>query len=390
LPFAWASLPRSTRKEDNLTGFALSGTGVFVPAPTISNDELVASFNEYVRRTNAAQAQAIASGEVQALLESSSDFIFKASGIRQRHVLEKTGILDPEVMCPRLPERQDSELSVMAEISLAAARQALVAAGRRPEEIDGVIVSCGNLQRPYPAVAIELQNALGVTGFGFDMNVGCSSAAYAMQVACGLIEQGARAILICNPEILSGHVNYRDRDSHFIFGDAATALVVERRETVRAANGWEIVSGKLKSQFSSNIRNNFGFLNRAAPEGIGARDKLFVQNGRKVFKEVVPLVAGFVKEHLAESWLEPARLKRMWLHQANINMNQLIAHKILGRAATEAEAPMVLGEYANTASCGAVIAFHEHSADLAAGDYGLLCAFGAGYSAGSVILRKMN
>jgi beta-ketodecanoyl-[acyl-carrier-protein] synthase len=373
-----------------MPAYALSGTGVFVPAPAISNDELVASFNEYVRLTNAVHAEAIAQGEVQALLESSSEFILKASGIRQRHVLEKAGILDPGRMCPRLPERPDSELSVMAEISLAAARQALETAGRKPQDIDGVIVSCGNLQRPYPAVAIEVQQALGITGFGFDMNVGCSSAPYAMQVACGLIGQGARAVLIINPEILSGHVDFRDRDSHFIFGDAATALVVERKDCVRAANSWEIVSCKLKAQFSNNIRNNFGFLNRTAPEGSATREKLFVQNGRKVFKEVVPLVAGFVKEHLAESGLEAAALRRLWLHQANINMNTLIAHKILGRDATPDEAPSVLGEYANTASCGAVIAFHKHSADLAAGDYGLLCAFGAGYSAGSAILRKLH
>jgi len=373
-----------------LSGFVLSGTGVFIPEQSISNDELVASFNEYVRRHNTAHAEAIARGEMKALLESSPEFIVKASGIRKRHVLDKAGILDPEIMCPRLPERPDSALSIMAEICLAASRQALSAAELKPAEIDGVIVGCGNLQRPYPAVAIEVQGALGIEGFGLDMNVGCSSATYAIQVACGLIASGARAILICNPEILTAHVSFRDRDCHFIFGDACSAIVVERSGPLRAPNSWDIVSCKLKSQFSNNIRNNFGFLNRTAPEGMGSRDKLFMQNGRKVFKEVVPLVAHFVQQHLAENGLSPASLKRMWLHQANSNMNDLIAHKVLGRAATPEEAPSVLGEYANTASAGAVIAFNQYSADLAPGDVGLLCAFGAGYSAGSVILKKLN
>jgi len=374
-----------------LAGLVLSGSGVFTPAQSISNDELVASFNEYVRRFNAKHAEAIAGGSLPARQESSCEFIVKASGIKNRYVLDKAGILDPEIMCPRIPERPNEQLSVMAEMCVAAAREAMSDAERKPADIDGVIVSCANLQRAYPAVAIEVQNALGITGFGFDMIVGCSSATYAIRVASGLIEtDGAHAILVCNPEILTGHANFRERDSHFIFGDAASAFVVERRENARGANSWEIVSTRLKSQFSNNIRNNFGFLNRAAPESIGTPDKLFVQNGRKVFKEVVPLVSGFVQTHLADNGLGPATLKRMWLHQANINMNQLIAHKVLGRAALPGEAPTVLDEYANTSSAGAMIAFNKHSADLKGGDYALLCTFGAGYSAGSVILRKLT
>jgi beta-ketodecanoyl-[acyl-carrier-protein] synthase len=374
-----------------LAGLVLSGSGVFTAPQSISNDEIVASFNEFVRRFNATHAKAIEGGGISALLESSSEFIVKASGIKNRYVLDKTGILDPDIMCPRIPERPDNQISVMAEMAVVAARNAMADAERKAGDIDGVIVSCANLQRAYPALAIEVQGALGITGFGFDMNVGCSSAVYALQIAGGLIEAGhARAVLICNPEILTAHVNFRDRDSHFLFGDAASAFIVERREDARGPNSWEIISSRLKSQFSNNIRNNFGFLNRAWPEGMGSRDKLFVQQGRKVFKEVVPLVSHFVQEHLAANGLTPAMLKRMWLHQANINMNVLISHKVLGRNATPEEAPTVLHEYGNTSSAGAIIAFNKHSADLKAGDYALLCTFGAGYSAGSVILRKLT
>ncbi len=373
-----------------MADLVLSGSGVFTPSQTISNDEIVASFNEFVGRYNRENAAAIKLGTLAPLLESSSDFIVKASGIKNRFVLDKTGILDPDIMCPRIPERPDSELSVLAEMAVSAARDALADAERKPADIDVVIVSCANLPRAYPALAIEIQNALGIEGYAFDMSVGCASATYAIQVARGLIETGgARAVLICNPEMLTGHANFRDRDSHFIFGDAATAFIIEPKQNARGPNSFEIISSKLKSAYSNNIRNNFGFLNRCAPEGIGKRDKLFVQNGRKVFKEVIPLVAGFVQEHLAENGLLPAILKRMWLHQANINMNQLLAHKILGRAASEAEAPTVLDTCANTSSAGAMIAFNKHSADLKAGDYALLCTFGAGYSAGSVILKKL-
>ncbi|MGH8560622.1 MAG: 3-oxoacyl-[acyl-carrier-protein] synthase III C-terminal domain-containing protein, partial [Nevskiales bacterium] len=82
-------------------------------------------------------------------------------------------------------------------------------------------------------------------------------------------------------------------------------------------------------------------------------------------------------------------VKRFWLHQANLGMNQLISRKVLGRDATEQEAPVILNEYANTSSAGSVIAFHKYHADLAPGDIGVLCAFGAGYSVGSVVMRRL-
>jgi beta-ketodecanoyl-[acyl-carrier-protein] synthase len=123
---------------------------------------------------------------------------------------------------------------------------------------------------------------------------------------------------------------------------------------------------------------------------MGESDKLITQKGRKVFKEVVPMVAAFMVEHLAETRLNSREVKRLWLHQANINMNDLIARKVLGRDPEPGESPNVLAEYGNTSSAGSIIAFHKHSDDLQAGDIGHLCAFGAGYTAGSVVLRKMN
>lgn len=373
-----------------MAGLALSGTGLYTPAQSISNEELVASFNEYVRRFNATHADAIAAGSMEALQDSSSDFIVKASGIKSRYAIDKAGVLDPKIMCPRIPERPNEQLSVSAEIAVAAAREALANSRREARDIDAVIVSCANLERPYPAIAVEVQDSLGIEGFAFDMNVGCASAIFAMAVAFDMIAQGqTRAILVCNPEILTGHLNFRDRDSHFIFGDAASAFVVEKADTVRGRNPWKILSIKLKTKFSNNIRNNFGFLNRADPNGIGARDKLFVQEGRKVFRDIVPLVSDFILAHLAENALEPSSLKRLWLHQANINMSDLIVRRVVGGDAKPGFAPNILHEYGNTSSAGAIIAFHKYSADLEPGDHGQFCAFGAGYSAGSAILRKM-
>jgi beta-ketodecanoyl-[acyl-carrier-protein] synthase len=366
----------------------ISATGLFTPEDSISNAELVESFNSYVSRFNADHESEIAAGTVEALAPSSVEFIEKASGIKSRHVLSKAPILDPAIMAPRLPERPDDQLSILAEIAVKAAEQALARAGRDPREVDAVLCACSNLQRAYPAIAIEVQAALGIQGFAFDMNVACSSATFGIQTAADFIRAGhARSVLVVNPEICSGHLNWQDRDSHFIFGDVATAVLVEDRAIAPAAH-WEILGTRLKTEYSNNIRNNFGFLNRAAPEGVGKPDKLFRQEGRKVFKEVVPMVAEMITGHMADLGLQSGNLRRLWLHQANANMNRLIAAKVLGHEASDDESPTVLDSYANTSSAGSVIAFHLHSDDLAPGDTGLLCSFGAGYSAGTVFLRK--
>jgi len=243
------------------------------------------------------------------------------------------------------------------------------------------------MQRPYPAMAIEVQQALGIEGFAFDMNVACSSATFGIKTAADFIASGSvKAVLMVNPEVCSAHLNFKDRDSHFIFGDVATAVIVEAQD--QAVDGWEILGTRLKTVFSNNIRNNFGFLNTAAPEGIGAPDKLFVQQGRKVFKDVVPMVSDMIVDHAGDLGLDPTALKRLWLHQANINMNQFIGRKVLGREPTPDENVIILDDYANTSSAGSIIAFHLHHDGFAPGDVGLICSFGAGYSAGTVFVRK--
>lgn len=376
-----------------MTGQAvvISGTGLWTPAQSITNEELVASFNRYVELFNNANAAAIEAGEVEALEPSSAEFIEKASGIKQRYVLDKEGILDPERMKPRIAERGDDEISVQAEIGVKAIEQALANAGRTVADVDAILVACSNMQRPYPAMSVEIQHYLGMErGWAYDMNVACSSATFGLQAAVDAVRSGsANCVVVVNPEICSGHLAWEDRDCHFIFGDVATAIVVEREDAATSNNQWRVLGTKLATQFSNNIRNNFGFLNRADESGINARDKLFRQEGRRVFREVCPMVAKQISEHIAQLNLAADDLRRMWLHQANLAMNQFIARRVLGRDATEEEAPVILDEYANTSSAGSIIAFHRHNNDMNAGDKGVICSFGAGYSIGSVIVEKL-
>ena len=373
----------------------LLGTGVHIPQDVITNAELVESFNAWVK---AETVRCMATG-AEPPKASSEPFIVKASGIEQRHVLSKDGILDPERMMPRFPERANDELSIQAEFAVASAGKALAAAGVAPHEIDMVICSCAHHQRPYPALAVEVQQALGTSGAAFDMNVACSATTFAMHMATGLVRSGAaRKVLVVSPEIMSGHLNWRDRQTHFIFGDASAAAVIGSEPGRGAGAGgqhatFEIVDTRTWTQFSSNIRSNFGFLNRThderGEEGIEHADRLVTQQGQKVFREVTAAVDVFLTKFLADHGLKADGLRRYWLHQANLRLNLAVMNKLLGAEPSEDLTPHILHKYGNVAAPGSLIAFHENHADFEAGEEGVICSFGAGYSIGALLLRRV-
>ncbi len=368
---------------------AITGTGVFTPENVITNAELVTAFNAYADKMNAKNADAIAAGEMEPMQHSSEEFILKASGIENRYVMDKSGVLDPDVMHPLLRQRSDDEPGIMTEMAVDACKKALAQAGRTAEDVDLVICAASNHERAYPAIAIEIQQALGINGFGFDMNVACSSATFGIQAAADMVRSGSvKSALVVNPEICTGHLEWRDRDCHFIFGDVATATLIERIEDADGPH-FEILSTRCATEFSNNIRNNNGFLRRTRPAGLeDRRDMQFMQNGRKVFKEVLPMVSKHIADHMESEGVSSENLKRLWLHQANKTMNDFIGKKVLGREPAPQEQPNILQDYANTSSAGSIIAFSKYSEDFAEGEVGLICSFGAGYSVGSVIVKR--
>jgi beta-ketodecanoyl-[acyl-carrier-protein] synthase len=372
------------------TGVVISGSGIWTPEYTITNEELVESYNAYAEAYNRQHTDAIRSGERNEMPLSSARFIEKASGIRSRYVYSKEGILDINRMRPKFPQRKEEDLSLQAEMALHAARNAMIKANKTASDIDAVIVSCAYTQRAFPAIAVEVQAALGIKGFGFDMLMACSAATFGLHRAYDSIVSGsARCVLAINPELVTPMVNWCDRDSHFIFGDVSTAVIMERAETCTSENGFDILGTKAQTIFSSNIRSDFGHLSRATDEEPYGPDKLFHQQGRKVFEEVSPVAALHIRDHLQSLGYKPEDVKRYWLHQANINMNRLvIKHLFNGEAPSDTRVPVIIDRYANTASAGVIIVFDLFSDDLDTGDIGIICSFGAGYSVGSLVLRK--
>lgn len=393
-----------------MNSVVLSATGYSTPPYSISNEELVTSFNQYVDFHNqkldkkqempasasepsselSPESLSQSESQLEPLQYSSVEFIQKASGIKNRYVIDKEGILDIHHMRPRIQQRPDDMPSIQCEMATNAALNALKKANINGSDIDFLLVASSVTERSYPAMSIEIQKALDIQGFAFDMNAACASATFGIQTALNAIQQGhAKTVLMVNPEICTAHINFRDRDSHFIFGDACTAVVIQAEDQCKSAHPFRILGSQLKTQFSNNIRNNFGILTPLDAATRDSRDKQFIQQGRKVFKEVVPWVSEVVLNHLEMQGIKNDKVKRLWLHQANANMNRLIATKILEREPEFLDAPTILDEFANTSSPGSIIAFHKYHEDLQVGDIGLICAFGAGYSVGNIILQKL-
>ncbi len=372
-----------------MSSIVISGSGVFTPPHKISNQELVDVLNAYADKFNQENSDKIATGEVEEKKHSSVEFIEKASGIKSRYAMYKEGITDVDVLHPVLTKNDPEQPPEMVLMAVEAAKQALEQAKKQGSDVDLVILGASNTQRSYPALAVEVQQILGAGGYGFDMNVACSTATFAIINAYNALKTGnANCVLVVNPEFTTPQLDYTNRDSHFIFGDVATAVVIEKAETATSEQQFKIIDTDQVTQYSTNIRCAHSYVDHCYDE-LPEDNPYFFQEGRKVFKELLPIVTKTISSHIAEQGWQVEDVKRMWLHQANINMNLFAAKKLLGREPEFLDAPLILDEYANTASAGSVVAFHKYKDDFVAGEKGILCSFGAGYSVGCISLEKL-
>ena len=368
-----------------MSDISIIGTGLWYPEELTTNKEIVDSFNTYVDNFNIENASLIESGKIKARSHSSEEFILKASGIKTRRIIDKKNSLNPNIMKPITDNEDESKLSFLAKVGIEAAKKAMSEANISADQIDGVILGTSHSGRNYPAVAIEIQEELGIDGYAYDMLVGCSSTTFALSNAYTDIASGmADTILVINPEITSPGFNFTNRDVHFIFGDGCVATILQRSNNF----GFKIIDRKLVTKFSNNIRSNLSYLNRTASDQKNEDELLFYQNGRSVFKEVCPLVAKTILEQLSKNSISPNEISKFWLHQANGKMIRLIVSKVLGTDTFDEDlAPLPMKDFGNLASAGSMFAFNLYN-DLKKGEKGIICSFGAGYSIGSLIVEK--
>jgi 3-oxoacyl-[acyl-carrier-protein] synthase III len=317
----------------------ITGCGGYLPERVVTNEEL--------SRT----------------VDTSDEWIRERTGIRQRH----------------LAARHETA----AFMGTAAAREALSDAGATAADVDGIILATSTPDQAFPATALRVQAALGVTqGFGFDLSAACAGFIYGLSVADSMIRCGqARGVLVIGSEVYSRILNWQDRGTCVLFGDGAGAVFLRAGEACHEAGGRGILSTHIHAQ---GTLGDILYVDGA----VGQPDKPghLVMNGREVFRHAVTRLAEAVEEALAANGLTRADVDWLVPHQANRRIIDAMGRK-LGLPATRVV--VTVDRHANTSAASVPLALAEARRDgrIRPGHLVLLEALGGGLAWGSALIR---
>jgi 3-oxoacyl-[acyl-carrier-protein] synthase III len=316
----------------------LAGCGGYLPERIVTNDEL--------SRT----------------VDTSDEWVRERTGIRQRHFAGKH--------------------ETAAFMGTEAARIALADAGATAADVDGIILATSTPDQAFPATALRVQAALGVSGgFGFDLSAACAGFIYALSVADGMIRSGqARGILVIGSEVYSRILNWQDRGTCVLFGDGAGAVFL-RASDIRDDDRRGVLSTHIHAQ---GTLGDILYVDGA----VGQPDKPghLVMNGREVFRHAVTRLAEAVEEALAANGLTHADIDWLVPHQANSRIIDAMGRKL---KLLPERVVMTVDRHANTSAASVPLALAEARGDgrIGAGDLVLLEALGGGLAWGSALVR---
>ncbi len=314
---------------------AMTGIGSYLPERTVTNAELAET------------------------VDTSDAWITERTGIRQRHLAAPH-----ETAC---------------FMAVRAAEAALAHAGVSAEEVDAVIVATATPDQAFPAVAVRVQTALGMTrGFAFDVSAACSGFVYALAVADGFVRSGVvKSVLVVGTEVYSRIMNWQDRTTCVLFGDGAGAVLLQ----AGAADGPGLLSTHLHSD------GRFGEI--LYVDGAVGRSELpghLVMKGQDVFRQAVTKLAAVVDEALAANGLTHGDVDWLVPHQANRRIIDAVG-KRLGLAPERVV--VTVDRHANTSAASIPLALAEAVLDgrVQRGDLVLMEALGGGLTWGAALLR---
>ena len=316
----------------------IAGVGAYLPERIVSNDEL--------SRT----------------VETSDEWIRERTGIRQRHIA--------------------APHETAAYMGTEAARAALRHAGAEPTEVDAIILATSTPDQAFPATALRVQAALGITGgFGFDLSAACAGFIYALSVADSMLRVGqVRGVLVIGSEVYSRIMNWRDRGTCVLFGDGAGAVFL------RAGKG----SGSIDQGILSTHLHAQGTLGDIlyVDGAVGRHDRPghLVMNGREVFRHAVTRLAEAVDEALAANGLGRRDVDWLVPHQANLRIIDAMGRKL---GLPSERVVITVDRHANTSAASVPLALAEACQDgrIRQGDLVLMEALGGGLTWGSALVR---
>jgi 3-oxoacyl-[acyl-carrier-protein] synthase-3 len=309
----------------------------------------------------------LTNADLETMVETNDAWIVERTGIRERRICE-----------PGTPASKHGIL---------AARQAMEMAGVTPEEIDLIVVPTVTPDMMFPATACIIQEALGCTNaWGYDLSAACSGFLFALQTARAQVETGAvRKALVIGTEVMSSIVDFTDRNTCILFGDGAGAVLVERLE-----DGGDGILDHLLHVDGAGAEFLYqsagGSRQPASHANVDAGGHFIHQEGREVYKYAVKGMAQVTVDILERNGFKGEDLKLLVPHQANL---RIIEH--VGRRAElkPEQVAITIDRFANTTSATIPSALHiyQEQGVLKPGDLVVLCAFGAGFTWGSMLLR---
>ncbi|SHF86878.1 3-oxoacyl-[acyl-carrier-protein] synthase III [Lampropedia hyalina DSM 16112] len=316
------------------------GTGSYLPPRRVSNAELAVQLAERG-------------------IETSDEWIAERTGIRARHFAER--------------DVTSSDLGVQA------ARRALEAAGRQPDEIDLIIVATSTPDMVFPSCASMVQYKLGASGSpAFDVQAVCSGFVYALTVADAMIRAGtARRALVIGAEVFSRILNFDDRTTCVLFGDGAGAVVLEQSEQ----------PGILASDIHADGRyRDILCVPGHVYGGEIIGEPLLRMDGQAVFKLAVSLLDSAARATLEKAGLELGDIDWLVPHQANIRIMQSTARKL--RLPME-QVIVTVAEHGNTSAASIPLALDEgvRSGKIKPGQRFLMEGVGGGFTWGAVLAQ---
>jgi 3-oxoacyl-[acyl-carrier-protein] synthase-3 len=289
-------------------------------------------------------------------------------------IRQRTGIRERRIAAPA--ERT-------SDLAIAAARDALDAAGIDPQSIDLIILATSTPDNTFPAAAVSVQAGLGIThGAAFDVQAVCTGFIYALATADGLIRTGAfRRALVIGAETFSRLLDWSDRGTCVLFGDGGGAVILEGA----AQPGLREDRGILTTQLRSDGRFKDKLYVDGGPSSTGTVGHLRME-GREVFKHAVAMISDVVEGAFAATGYSAADIDWFVPHQANRRIIDGSAHK-LGIAPEKIVA--TVDRHGNTSAASIPLALSVAVKDgrIKAGDLVLLEAMGGGFTWGAVLMR---
>lgn len=318
----------------------ISGVGRFLPDYILTNKEL----EEYV--------------------ETNDEWIRSRTGIAERRILK-----DPE-----------KATSFMAE---KAAQEALTDAGISAEEIDAIIVATVTPDYFFPATAALVQKRIGaVNAFGYDLSAACSGFVYALSTGSMMIESGRfKKVIVIGADKMSSIVDFTDRTTCILFGDAAGAVVLEETDEEGIIDFVQHTDGDEECML---YQPGGGSLNPPTEETIKNKMHYIRQDGRAVFKKATEGMADVSLEIMERNNLSGDDVAWLVPHQAN----QRIIDATARRMGLDSDKVMMnISKYGNTTAATIPLCLYDWKDELEKGDNLILSAFGGGLTWGAIYLK---